>query len=118
MFDDEIFKQNAEVIRNQATKLSEQFTAFEQWYNTLAGKIATEYCKGDICLAIKRQGKGWILLFNDSPIQEASLKIKMAAVNMIPDLLLSVRVSQEVLIQELKEANNRMETVLLELKQS
>lgn len=116
----------AQAVRDQSTALTAKIVAFEDWLNTLPGRVIT-YCwidaaegPGDdsaVVLRLRRQGKRWIIEHADgnmrddqtgefSPLVEADIETKIFAVNHFPKLLGDIAKAQNNRIEQLKKCSS------------
>jgi hypothetical protein len=123
---------NAGAIRAAANTLAERITRFEEYLGNLPGRIETLHfgahpdadspaANADLSLVLKlhRQGKGWALsvgthskqeeYFSEdvsivfTPLKDATLKFKIAAIRMFPDVLESITKTQTKVLKEIAD---------------
>jgi hypothetical protein len=131
-------------VRSAATELSARITWFEDYLSKLPGRVETEYHgphpdattinqQEEMALVLKlhREGKAWILSVGSyhehfttpedpidfKPLADASLKYKIAAVKMFPNLLAAIETSQSKLVQELNAATAEFDAFASQLKE-
>ena len=116
----------AKDVRDESTALTAKIVAFEDWLNTLPGRVIT-YCwidaaegPGDdsaVVLRLRRQGKRWMIEHADgnmrddqtgtfSPLIEADIETKIFAVNHFPKLLADIAKAQNSRIEQLKKCSS------------
>ena len=106
-------------VKNAANELSARIQCFEAWLGKLPGRVET-YCYEthpdavgmdplELGLRLHREGKKWVLSYTNyhpslepdgidwTPLSEAPLQLKLAAVEMFPNLLAAIENSQEKL---------------------
>lgn len=99
-----------EEVREWATVLSNQWLRFEEWLNTLPGRVTSEYSDDSLTIIAKRKGSKWGVFFTDAShleptaMTEASLVIKIKAIEMLPQLLMAMEKNQHLLVEDLKQA--------------
>jgi hypothetical protein len=122
-------QQQAVNVRTAAEHLTNRIITFESYLGQLPGRVEAftfgEHPDDDgrgevnLCLKFTREGKDWKLFWADyceeyhapdspmdfKPLVDAPLKIKIAAIRMFPDVLVSVEESQVRIIQQLTEAS-------------
>ena len=119
-------------VRDFATELSSRIVEFQDYLANLPGRVEA-YAWGrhpdaddndedqqafgplQLGLFLHREGKDWVLscgenhAADDSPVKwkplhEASLKVKIAAIKLFPDLLHAIETSQDELVAEIMQA--------------
>ncbi len=115
-------------VNKVATELSQRIEAFEQWLNKLPGRVETTLWVRDggeggyetyFGLLLHRSGKKWIVSYGYSdnsgrpdddwswtPLNEASLEIKVKAVGNFPDLLKEIVKAQQSLTRRIEQAQS------------
>jgi len=135
----ESIEKKADLVRDAAAELSDEIQSVEAILNKLPGRVET-WCFGkhpdggelELALHFVRRGQAWMLecgtyhpLYNEdphnpidwNPLSEASLRVKMAAVRMFPDLLVAMDKSQDKLVEELGKATAEAAAFKASLKQ-
>jgi hypothetical protein len=115
-------------INELATALTARIEAFEQWLNALPGRVETSLWIDDpagdpqrsLIIELHRSGKRWILSyswwhdeFSDpgdpiqwTPLMEAPVTVKIAAVRAFPQLLQRMVETQQKLAKQITEAQS------------
>ena len=131
-------------VRTAAPSLSERIEQFAEYLSKMPGRIEA-YCYGShpeadspeaaarmsLVLRFFREGKAWMLSYgtyheghsddpenpvNYKPLDDAPLKIKLAAVRMFPDLLAAIDKSQDELVKEITDATAEYDVFAKSLK--
>jgi hypothetical protein len=122
----------AESVQNAAAELTARIERFQEFLSRLPGRVETDFYgwhpdaiseddahNMSLVLRLHREGKDWILSCGTHhkeaehldpfysvrfrPLDEASIKWKMAAVKQFPDLLQAIEKSQDKFVEELKK---------------
>lgn len=102
-------------VREAADALCKRIELFQEYLNKLSGRVETSCSQGDLTLHLHRKGKGWIVSYKNDfspdgrPLLDAPLVVKMKAVGMFPDLLLSIEKSQELLVHQIDLCSQRFD---------
>lgn len=119
-------KSKFDAVKREAEQLSARIDRAQEFIGSLAGKIEAETCRqyvdphspkgGEFRLAVWRVGKAWILhyaLADDAEqpaeykkLHDASIKLKVFALGMIPDLVDAMLTEQSELLDQIKSAND------------
>jgi hypothetical protein len=118
--------QKATKVRDAAAILTKRIEQFENYLSNLNGRVEA-FTVGNypgapedraLGLGLERSGKSWVITYHIidysvppepdepdwQPLKEASLKIKVAAIQLFPDLLEAIEKSQEQLVGEIEKA--------------
>jgi hypothetical protein len=131
-------------VRDFATELSNRIVEFQDYLAHLPGRVEATTsglhpdndihddahdAMGDyyLIIALRRHGKEWVLETAEGyadddrpwdwkPLHEASLKVKIAAVKLFPDLLQAIETSQDRLVAEIMQAMSEYDSFAARLK--
>lgn len=112
----------AEVVRDAASGLSRRIEQFVDYLAHIPGKVETMYEDDILLLHFHRKGGGWTITVVDkehnttNELVSASLKTKMKAMKMFPDLLFAMTESQDALINRLDQVSAEFDEFFQELK--
>jgi hypothetical protein len=116
----------SKTVNRAATELSGRIKLFEDWLNTLPGRVDTTVWVRDgqteegecfFLLRLHREGKRWVLSHghyqqgmgpedeNWDRLTEASLETKLQAIEQFPALLRQIKKSQASLVERIEKAN-------------
>jgi len=130
----ESIKHNAARVREAADEMTKRIEQFETYLGSLKGRIDTMHFgthpdatppqyELELGIRLHRKDKAWVLSWSEyhpsfheehgmewKPLKEASLKIKIAAMKMFPDLLEAIEKSQIQLVEEIEGATADFDT--------
>jgi hypothetical protein len=105
----------AEAVREAALSLSNRIADFQNWLNTMTGRVETELIGDRLILRLKRDGKEWVLFARREdtgelkPILDCNLADKISAIKMFPDLLQAMEASQGKLVSDIEAAVSKFD---------
>lgn len=109
--------ERSEAVHQEAGRLSDSIIDIEDKLANLPGRVETLSTGGGLTLHFHRKGKRWIISCwaddnkeKSLPLTEAKLNVKLAATILIPQLVVDMDQAQTKLLQEINEANQRLET--------